>query len=201
MVQYPRFCEGPDARMRRGAWSLTYVGCDHHGMDVGEVLGVIDQLTAAGIRVWVDGGWGVDALVGRQTRLHDDLDLALPLVDVDRALRVLAALGYHVVDDELPTRVDLRADDDRRVDLHPLTFDSDGNGLQQLQDGSFGTYSADGLRGEGHIAGRPVDCLTPDLQVRFHRGYPPDDDDRHDVHLLAERLGLPLPPEYQDARL
>ena len=22
----------------------------------------------------VDGGWGVDALVGRQTRAHDDLD-------------------------------------------------------------------------------------------------------------------------------
>lgn len=38
---------------------------------------MIDQLTAAGIRVWVDGGWGVDALVGRQTRHHDDLaDLA-----------------------------------------------------------------------------------------------------------------------------
>jgi len=170
-------------------------------MDEDEVLRVIDQLTAAGIRVWVDGGWGVDALVGRHTRRHDDLDLALPLVDVDRALRVLAALGYHVVDDELPTRADLQADDDRRVDLHPLTFDTDRNGLQQLQDGSFGTYTADGLRGEGTIAGRRVDCLTPDLQIRFHLGYPPDDNDRHDVRLLTERFGLPLPSEYQGKRL
>lgn len=173
-------------------------GWHHLGVNVHEVLRVLDHLTAAGIRVWVDGGWGVDALVGQQTRHHADLDLALPLVDGDRALRGLAALDYHVVNDELPTRVDLWADDDRQVDLHPLVFDTNGNGLQQLQDGSFGTYGADGLRGEGRIAERRVACLTPDLQIRFHRGYTPDDDDRHDVRLLAERFDLPLPPEYQD---
>jgi lincosamide nucleotidyltransferase A/C/D/E len=171
-------------------------------MDEDEVLRVIDRLTAAGIRVWVEGGWGVDALVGKQTRRHDDLDLALPLVDVERALDVLIALGYHLVEDnELPTRADLRADDDRRVDLHPLSFDTDGNGLQQLSDGSFGTYTCDGLRGEGTVAGRRVDCLTPDLQIRFHLGYPPDDNDRRDVRLLAERFDLPLPSEYQGTRL
>ena len=96
--------------------------------------------------------------------------------------------GYHVVDDELPTRVDLRADDDRRVDLHPLVFDTDGNGLQQLQDGSFGTYSADGLRGEGRIAGRSVCFLTPNLQMRFHCGYTPDDNDRHEIRRIVEHL-------------
>ena len=28
-----------------------------------------------GIKVWIDGGWGVDALLGRQTCKHDDLDV------------------------------------------------------------------------------------------------------------------------------
>jgi Aminoglycoside-2''-adenylyltransferase len=28
-----------------------------------------------GIKVWIDGGWGVDALLGHQTRKHDDLDV------------------------------------------------------------------------------------------------------------------------------
>jgi len=166
-------------------------------MDADDVLRVIDRLASADIRVWVDGGWGVDALLGRQTRRHRDLDLALRLADVEGALGVLAQLGYRVVDDELPTRVDLWADDDRRVDLHPLTFDADGHGHQQLQDGSFGTYIADGLCGVGRIAGRRVDCLTLDLQMRFHLGYEPDDSDHHDVHLLAEHLDLPLPPEFQ----
>ena len=32
------------------------------------VLALLDLLE--GLAVWVDGGWGVDALVGRQTREH-----------------------------------------------------------------------------------------------------------------------------------
>lgn len=32
-------------------------------------------LGGAGADVWVGGGWGIDALVGRQTRQHRDLDL------------------------------------------------------------------------------------------------------------------------------
>jgi hypothetical protein len=34
-------------------------------------------LEREGIRSWVIGGWGIDALVGRQTREHHDLDLFL----------------------------------------------------------------------------------------------------------------------------
>lgn len=29
------------------------------------------------MRVWLDGGWGVDALLGRQTRPHDDMDIVI----------------------------------------------------------------------------------------------------------------------------
>ena len=37
-------------------------------MTATDVHAVLDVLDAAGIRVWVDGGWGIDALLGRQTR-------------------------------------------------------------------------------------------------------------------------------------
>jgi hypothetical protein len=40
-----------------------------------EVVDVLERLDRAGVPVWLDGGWGVDALVGRQTRAHRDLDL------------------------------------------------------------------------------------------------------------------------------
>jgi lincosamide nucleotidyltransferase A/C/D/E len=30
-----------------------------------------------GIKIWIDDGWGVDALLGHQARKHDDLDIAL----------------------------------------------------------------------------------------------------------------------------
>ena len=27
------------------------------------------------IAIWLDGGWGVDALLGEETRVHNDIDL------------------------------------------------------------------------------------------------------------------------------
>lgn len=45
-------------------------------MDPAQVIEVLDCLDAAEVTAWLDGGWGVDALVGSQTRPHSDLDLA-----------------------------------------------------------------------------------------------------------------------------
>jgi lincosamide nucleotidyltransferase A/C/D/E len=42
-----------------------------------DVVQIIDQLGRAGVTTWVDGGWGVDASVGKETRPHSDLDLAM----------------------------------------------------------------------------------------------------------------------------
>jgi hypothetical protein len=60
-------------------------------MGLREVLGVLGDLAEAGCAVWVAGGWGVDALAGRQTRLHRDLDLAVDARNETVALRVLGA--------------------------------------------------------------------------------------------------------------
>ena len=38
-----------------------------------DVLEILNVLNAANIPVWIDGGWGIDALIGKQTREHDDL--------------------------------------------------------------------------------------------------------------------------------
>jgi hypothetical protein len=58
------------------------------GMCGSDVLAVRDVLSRAGCRTWVGGGWGVDALAGRQTRPHRDLDLA---VDADHELAAIEA--------------------------------------------------------------------------------------------------------------
>ena len=36
-------------------------------MDAQSVLSVVATLERVGVDVWLDGGWGVDALVGEQT--------------------------------------------------------------------------------------------------------------------------------------
>lgn len=40
-----------------------------------EVLAVVAWLEAAGVVYQVNGGWAVDALAGRQTRTHRDVDV------------------------------------------------------------------------------------------------------------------------------
>ena len=154
---------------------------------------MLERLEAARIDVWVQGGWGVDALVRRQTRPHDDLDLAVDVARLGDALNALAPLGF--APDEsawpgLPARYVLRDGRGRQVDFHPLRFDEHGNGLQDLGDGRFGRHPADGLAGEGEIGARTVRCCTAALQRRFHQGYEPlRDQDRHDLELLAELDG------------
>lgn len=39
-----------------------------------DVLSILDLLRRADIEFWIGGGWGIDALVGEQTRQHRDLD-------------------------------------------------------------------------------------------------------------------------------
>ena len=165
-------------------------------MQSNNVLQIVTWLETAGIAVWLDGGWGVDALVGRQTRPHDDLDVIIALHHVEPAQQILRALGFALTVDELPTRFVLCDDHERRIDFHPVTFDSEGGGVQHLQDGSRFRYPPEGFGGAGSIDGRVVHCLTPEVQMLCHTGYVPDENDQHDVHLLHTEFRLALPSGY-----
>ena len=44
-------------------------------MTEADVVEVLKWLSEGEIAVWLNGDWGVDALVGEQTRDHEDLDL------------------------------------------------------------------------------------------------------------------------------
>jgi lincosamide nucleotidyltransferase A/C/D/E len=157
-------------------------------VELGEVLRVLDALEAIPCRFWVGGGWGVDALVGRQTRLHRDLDLAL---DADREAEVLAALealGYVVETDWRPVRVEMAASGERWVDLHPVVLGSDDDGVQAGLDGVVFSYPAS-ARVTGHLGGREVACLSVAKQLEFHSGYEPRPADLHDLALLQDLAG------------
>jgi lincosamide nucleotidyltransferase A/C/D/E len=166
-------------------------------VDALSVLEAITTLQNAGVRVWLDGGWGVDALVGEQTREHDDLDCVIALSDAGIARDALAAVGFAVTLDELPTRFVVRDRSDRRVDFHTVTFDATGAAIQQLQDGTLAPYPAEGFFGFGQVAGVRVACLTAAVQSLHHLGYDPDQKDHHDMGLLADRFGIELPAPYR----
>src|SRR5215213_9902823 len=150
-------------------------------MDAPSVLSVVATLEGAGVRVWLDGGWGVDALVGEQTRDHDDLDCVIALSDASVARDAIEVLGFTLSLDELPTRFVMRDRFDRRVDFHTVTFDAAGGATQQLQDGTPAPYPAEGFSGSGRLAGVQVACLTATVQSLHHLGYDPDEKDHHDM--------------------
>src|SRR5437763_6824103 len=90
------------------------------GMSAQDVVTIVDRLEGAGLRVWIDGGWGVDALVGRQTRAPDDLDLVALLEEVPAVERELAALGYERAGGEPPMSLDSVDAEGRQVDTNPF---------------------------------------------------------------------------------
>lgn len=150
-------------------------------MRADEVLRVLDAL--APLRVWVGGGWGVDALAGRTTRPHRDLDLAIDADDEAAVLAALHGLGYAVQTDWRPVRVELAAPGERWVDVHPVAFDDTGAGRQAGLDGSFFDYPA-GCFVTGTIGGRTVRCLSVTQQLAFHEGYEPRAHDLADIEQL-----------------
>ena len=160
------------------------------------VLYVLDLLATVGVPVWLDGGWGVDALLGRITRSHDDLDLVLTLDDLTRVVEVLVRNGFGVEEEELG-RVVLGHADHGRVDLHPVTFDPRGNAVQVQLAASPVVYRRDGFV-SGRILGHTVACFSADVQVFARLGHDRSEKHRQDVVALCSSFGLQVPDNWDD---
>ena len=161
-------------------------------MDAQDVIELLEFLEESELEIYVDGGWAVDALLGQQTRNHDDLDVAIPHAQVPLLRRLMATRGFHEQPgpDSWECNFVLADAGDRRLDVHAYTLDAAGKNLGGVP------YAAEHLSGTGVIAKRPVRCIDPAWLVKFHTGYKVDEKDRQDVRLLCERFGFPLPAEH-----
>jgi lincosamide nucleotidyltransferase A/C/D/E len=166
-------------------------------MTAENALEIVAALEAHGVKASIDGGWGVDALIGHQTRLHEDLDLVVALQDVSAIKSALDAFGYVVAEDHLPVRFVMRDKSGSQLDFHTVTFDERGGGVQQLPDGDSFLYPPEGFI-RGKIAGQPVPCISAEVQVLCHLGYEPTSRDALDILLLCQRFNLVVPNAYRD---
>jgi lincosamide nucleotidyltransferase A/C/D/E len=148
-----------------------------------DVIEVLDALEKATVRSWTAGGWGVDLLVGAETRAHRDLDLAVHAGDYERCMATLEGLGYVAETDWLPLRVEVAASGERWVDVHPVRFDVHRLGIQGDPAGVHFVYPPEAFT-TGWLAGRAVPCLSVDQQRLFHSGYALRPQDEHDLELL-----------------
>lgn len=176
-----RSCNGCCETSRSGCTRRSALACS--SMDAEDVLEVLRLFEELRCRVWIAGGWAVDAAFGLATREHGDLDLAFPAEAERRVLAGLHRLGFRIVVDWRPARVALRDADGREVDLHPLTFNDDGSAEQAGLDETVFDYPADCFT-TGLIEGQVVPCLSVAQQLRFRQGYKHRPKDNHDVALL-----------------
>ena len=147
----------------------------------------LDALDDLGVEWWMLGGWGVDALLGEQTRPHRDLDLAVFLSDLPQIEHHFAGFkranadeypGFAMLVDQLGRRLDLLLLDEETGDAY----------RQRLASGRTIIYPRNQTNAHGSVGGRRVRCASPDLQVREHDRPNADEVDLRDLALLHERF-------------
>ena len=159
------------------------------------VLKILELLAAADVEAWVAGGWGIDALAGRETRRHYDLDLVVDEArnDYPRVAEALVKAGFRLRAEYLypkvpmPLRYEWIHTDGRSViDVLPVNFLERPFGLfpEQPSDSGLARFAA------GRIDGRTVPCLSARLQSELHSGYAPRMKDFKDREVLRTLVAL-----------
>ena len=161
-------------------------------MEAYKVLDIYNFLKNNDIHIIIDGGWAVDALIGEQTRRHDDLDIAMSHKDTPKLRKLLAEFGF--VDFPRPDTWEcnfvLKDRNGNKLDVHTFLFDQTGKNI-------FGVpYEQKHFGGKGMINGQTVDCINPESLLEFHTGYEVDEKDYQDVKRLCEKFNFKIPKDY-----
>jgi len=179
-----------------------------------DVISIVKFLSRNGIPVWLTGGWGIDALLGEQTRSHHDLDVFMLLEHVGQLNALLEGKGYSLKDIWSENRWVIDADDrqiatafvlwdsqGREFDAHAMCLDVQGNGLPAWDAPEGFIFTRQDLAGHGLINGFTVPCITPESQVFCHTGYPLPEKHLLDMKLLHDKFGLGLPENFSGERI
>jgi lincosamide nucleotidyltransferase A/C/D/E len=175
-----------------------------------DAISIYEGLLANGIRLWLTGGWGIDALIRKQSRPHKDLDVITLVDDVAAMRELLCQDGYSlkelwsenrwVVDTsgaETATAFVFHDSLGREIDVHAIRFDDQGKGLPAWEaEGRI--FEKQDLAGEGLIAGIAVKCLSPEMQMSCHSGYDLPAWQLRDLEFLHEKFGVEYPGDYSD---
>ncbi len=168
-----------------------------------DVIQLYQYFSNNGIQVWLNGGWGVDALLGEQTRPHKDLDIFVLVDDVNRLCELLSRQDYTLkelwsenhwdVDAEgiqTMTGFVLHDPDERELDLHAMRLDEHGNGIPAWDSNDGFSLTAQDLAGIGVVAGCKLPCITAEKQVLCHTGYIVPEKQLPDLKHLHEKFGV-----------
>lgn len=158
-----------------------------------QAVELCDALKGASVRYWVIGGWGVDALLGRETRSHKDLDILALVDDLPQLRRMFEDEGFtmsHVWNESRwiegagepwPTAFVGEDAVGRALDVHLIGVPHDGPVVQHYDNP---WPLPESFAASGTIAGRAIPCVSRATQVKMHAGYALPEEHQLDLELL-----------------
>lgn len=149
-------------------------------MDLMTVINILEQ---ANITYWIDGGWGVDILAGKQTRTHRDIDIDFDARHTEKLLEILSGYGYAVDTDWAPARIELYSPKLGYLDIHPFILNEDGTSKQADLEGGYFEFEAEYF-GSGVFEGKTIPCISAKGQKVFHTGYELREKDKWDLKII-----------------
>lgn len=132
-----------------------------------DLMAIIKILEGANIAFWIDGGWGIDILAGRETRPHRDIDIDFDAQRTDKLLAILFSHGYQLDTDWAPVRIELYNEKLGYLDIHPFILNDDGTAKQADLEGGYFNFEAD-FFGCGTFEGKTIPCISAKAQKIFH---------------------------------
>jgi len=176
-------------------------------MTAEKLLKIYRDLEDMGIRITLDGGWGVDALLGKQTRLHKDIDFLTERKDLSKVKSYFANKGYVLSESEpADERHFVLEGPDGIADIHVIEFDDRGKALY-VTPGKESSFPREAFKGTGTINGVKVRALTPEFRIEcltraygvvVRTGYVLSEKDYKDLSAISEKFDIPMPQEYLD---
>lgn len=163
-------------------------------MDAQTVVDLYKNLENLGIKIWIDGGWSVDALLGENTRKHSDLDIAIQYKDFIKFREYLESQGYKEIERDADKKWNFVLGDEKgnEVDVHAFNFDSNGHIIEGIE------YPDESLTGTGVINGYKVRCISPEYMVKFLAEWVYKHPQKYlqAISALCEKFNIDLPQEY-----
>ena len=89
-------------------------------MNEHDVIELLKTIKSIDVEFLIGGGWGVDALIGKQTRPHSDIDIYIEKRNAEAVTALLSAIGYGETETNFTTQDHTVWEDTggRVVDLH-----------------------------------------------------------------------------------